>query len=151
MAKGKTPKRAPLTEFESGVAKKLKQRWLDIPIAERPTQWEMAAQWGEGGSQSVISQYLNGKIPLNIPAAYRFSRIFRCKPEEILDVPELHGRSAPLPDNVIQLKKSWPLPGVDPDALSELDPGDRREIAGMINEKIRQAQKANPKGKRSRG
>ena len=147
MPKGKTPKRPPLTEFESDVAKKLKQRWLNIPADVRPTQWEMAAQWGEGGSQSVISQYLNGKIPLNIPAAFKFAAIFHCEAEDILPIPELHGRPTPPLGNVIQLKKSWPLPGVDPEALRDLEAGDKREIAGMINEKIRQAQKANPKRK----
>jgi hypothetical protein len=140
--KGKTPKRPPLTEVERDAARKLKARWLAIPDGTRPTQEKMGEMWGEGGSQSLISQYLNGIIPLNVTAAIRFAHIFKCKPEDILDVPELHGRPtaepANLPSNVAHIQKPWPFTGVPRDLFDRLPDLDKGEIIGLMKIKIRE-------------
>lgn len=136
--KGKSSKRPPLTESEREAARKLKERWLAIPKATRPTQEEMCEMWGQDGkiTQSGISQYLNGAVPLNVTAAIRFASIFKCKPEEILDVPELRGRVAPdLPSNVVHIQKALPFPIELFDNLPDIIKG---EIIGTIKEKARQ-------------
>lgn len=46
------------------------------------TQDRIADLCGWSG-QSVVSQYANGKIPLNIPALLKFSQVLKCAPEEI--------------------------------------------------------------------
>jgi transcriptional regulator with XRE-family HTH domain len=45
------------------------------------TQEEAAALLGFG--QSALSQYLNGDIPLNLPAAVKFGKLLNCKPNDI--------------------------------------------------------------------
>jgi hypothetical protein len=139
MAKGKGDKgsrRPPLTAHEREVARQLKARWRAMPDAERPTQEKMGELWGEGGSQSVISQYLNGVIPLNVTAAIRFADIFQCKPHEILDVPELHGRPTPTISNVVQFQKDWPFLPVTRKQYDDLSDAAKQQIIGFIQAKL---------------
>lgn len=60
-----------------------------MPRAKRPTQDELAERYGEGGSQSLISQYLGGLIPLNLRAVLFFATQLEKSPAEIY--PELAG------------------------------------------------------------
>jgi hypothetical protein len=85
-------KRAKPTAADRRAAKRLKAFWQQIPRERRPTQDALAVAWGEGGSQSLMSQYLNGRIPLNIRAVMFFSREFNVSPLEIY--PELPGLEA---------------------------------------------------------
>jgi transcriptional regulator with XRE-family HTH domain len=85
-------RQAKPTAADIRAAKELKRRWLAIPRDFRPTQEQMAARYGEGANQSLMSQYLNGRIPLNIRAVMFFAREFGCAPREIY--PDLPGLDA---------------------------------------------------------
>ena len=85
-------RQAKPTAADIRAAKELKRRWLAIPRDFRPTQEQMAARYGEGANQSLMSQYLNGRIPLNVRAVMFFAREFGCAPREIY--PDLPGLDA---------------------------------------------------------
>lgn len=102
-------KKAKPTAADLRAAARLKKLWLAMPRDRRPTQDLMAEHWGEGGSQSLISQYMNGNIPLNIRAVMFFVRELGCEAEEIYpdlpglaDVTTLYRQNAALerPDGV---------------------------------------------------
>lgn len=83
-------KKARPTRADLKAAKRLKDIWRAIPRQERPTQEDLAERFPGGGSQSLVSQYLNGIIPLNVSAVVFFANEFRCKPEDIYpDLPAL--------------------------------------------------------------
>lgn len=86
-------KRAKPTEADKEAAARLKAIWKNLPAGTRPTQQQlaerMAEQWGRG-SQSLISQYMNGSIPLNLKAVLFFAKQLGVEPTEIRDdLPEL--------------------------------------------------------------
>lgn len=85
-------KKAKPTEADLRAAKRLKRLWLAMPRDRRPTQDQLADRYGEGGSQSLISQYMNGHIPLNLRAVLFFARELGCSPLEIY--PDLPGLDA---------------------------------------------------------
>lgn len=85
-------KRAKPTSEDLRAAERLKNLWRAIPRERRPTQEALAHRYGEGANQSLISQYLNGHIPLNLRAVLFFARELDCRPEEIYpDLPGLDG------------------------------------------------------------
>ena len=131
-------KRTPLTHVEVEAAKRLMHRWKSIPAKDRPTQEKMAELWGEGGSQSLISQYLNGVIALNVTAAIRFGTIFGCKPEEILDVPELAGRPAArasASSQVLLMHAPWPF-SIPRERFDRLSHNQKGQIEGVMKRQI---------------
>lgn len=88
-------KKAKPTPADVRAAARLKKIWLALPRDRRPTQDVLAEHWSEqwgGGTQSLISQYINGNIPLNIKAVMFFARELGCRPDEIY--PELPGLDA---------------------------------------------------------
>lgn len=85
-------KKAKPTEADIRAAARLKKLWLAMPRDRRPTQDQLADRYGEGGSQSLISQYMNGIIPLNLRAVLFFAREIGCDPHEIY--PDLPGLDA---------------------------------------------------------
>ncbi|AZY50107.1 hypothetical protein C0J09_13970 [Bordetella avium] len=77
----------PLTPTQLADASRLKslyEDWKDKRRArgESASQETVAALLGFS-SQSSVSQYVNGKIPLNINALVKFSELFGCAPEDI--------------------------------------------------------------------
>lgn len=76
-------RKAKPTARDLRAAKELKRRWLAIPRDLRPTQDQLGERYGEGGSQSLISQYMNGNIPLNPLAIMFFARELNCSPDDI--------------------------------------------------------------------
>ena len=90
-----------ITDADRKAAERLKSIWLRIPRAERPTQQALADAWDVGGeaNQSLISQYMTGRIALNYRAVLFFARQLGCEPEEIRsDLPEqAAGRSVSEP------------------------------------------------------
>lgn len=73
-----------ITQADLDAAKRLRALWDAKPRKERPTQEEMAGRLG-GSSQSLTSQYLNGKIALNYKAVLAFAEALGCLPEAIRD------------------------------------------------------------------
>ena len=105
-------RKAKPTVADLRAAKELKRRWLAIPKSMRPTQEKLGERYGEGGSQSLISQYMNGVIPLNAHALMFFARQLGCSPEDIYpDHPSMrpilhfygHGAAA----ETDQLDREW--------------------------------------------
>ena len=89
MAKRSSPQ--AVTDEDRRAAQRLKSHWLAMP--NRPTQQALADAWPFSTSeanQSLISQYLNGKIPLNHRAVLFFSKELGIPAEAIrTDLPEL--------------------------------------------------------------
>lgn len=75
-------KRRSLTLDEQHAAKRLRAMWDARKKALGLTQDKVAAQAG-WSTQSVVSQYLNGVIPLNAQAALIFSKALQCSPDEL--------------------------------------------------------------------
>lgn len=73
-----------ITPDDLAAAKRLRALWDAKPRKERPTQEGMAVRLG-GSSQSLASQYLNGKIALNYKAVLAFADALGCPPEAIRD------------------------------------------------------------------
>lgn len=82
-------KQAKPTEADLVAASNLRTLW-DAAVAEsirdpnrkRITQEDVAEVLG-GVSQSAISQYLNGLIPLNYAALHAFAKVIGCSPSDI--------------------------------------------------------------------
>lgn len=78
------------TKANQAAAARLKAIWRAMP--NRPTQQALADAWGESANQSLISQYMNGKIPLNYRAVLFFAEQLRCDQRDIRDdLPEQRG------------------------------------------------------------
>lgn len=74
-----------ITASDKEAARRLLELWERLPKGKRPKQEDIP----ELGSQSAVSQYLNGKIALNFYAVCVFAKIIGCKPEDIRsDLPE---------------------------------------------------------------
>lgn len=71
----------PLTAQQLEDASRLKQRYEEWKArrkaAKEPASQEVATEM-LGFNQSAVSQYLNGKIPLNVDAATKFATVFGC-------------------------------------------------------------------------
>lgn len=73
--------RRKLTEREVGAAKRLRERFNVCKRESGLTQMQLAKRLGI--SQSSVSQYFNGVIPLNWPIIVGFCRELTCSPAEI--------------------------------------------------------------------
>lgn len=73
--------RRPLTHDEQGDAKRLNAIWLRQKRALRLTQEQVAADCG-WYTQAAFSQYLLGRIPLNLPAALRIAKALKVSVSE---------------------------------------------------------------------
>lgn len=83
-------RKAQPTRADERAAKRLKTMWQSMG-RDKPTQESLAARFGSGGSQSLISQYMRGTIGLNARALLFFAQEFRCKASDIYpDHPDLH-------------------------------------------------------------
>lgn len=87
-----TKKRPPtITDADRRAAERLKNHWLSMP--NRPTQQALAEAWpfsGTEANQSLISQYMGGKIALNHRVVLFFANELGIRPEDIRDdLPEL--------------------------------------------------------------
>lgn len=79
-----------ITKADLQAAQRLKAAWLAMP--NRPTQQQLADAWGDEANQSLISQYLNGRIALNYRAVLFFAHALGCNPAAIRnDLPEQKG------------------------------------------------------------
>jgi len=71
----------PLTQAQLDDAERLKQRFADWQKRRKddghPASQEAAGEL-LGFNQSALSQYLNGRIPLNVDAATRFASVMGC-------------------------------------------------------------------------
>lgn len=109
-------KKAKPTEADRRAARRIKTLWLAIPRDRRPTQDQMVERWGEGGSQSLISQYMNGHIPLNLRAVLFFARELNVDPHEIYpDLPGLDAVTGQLPSRLAEPAAPYP------DEMHEVD------------------------------
>ena len=71
----------PITAKEREMADRLYSVWLKKKALLGLSQERVADLFG--CTQANISQYLNGKIPLNTDAIFKFSKILEIAPEEI--------------------------------------------------------------------
>jgi phage repressor protein C with HTH and peptisase S24 domain len=86
--------RRNITAADQAAADRLKAIWS--AMKDRPTQQQLADAWvgNKEANQSLISQYMNGKIALNYRAVIFFAKQLGCEPEDIRDdLPEQSGGS----------------------------------------------------------
>lgn len=89
--------RRPLTLNEKACAERLKRIWLQKARGLNLTQAEAASRLG-WRSQGTVGQYLNGTIPLNTDAKFKFAKLLEVLPSEI--DPELVGYIPPSANRV---------------------------------------------------
>lgn len=78
-----------LTPADTEAAARLKAIWGAMPKGVRPTQQQLADQFPGDANQSLISQYINGRIPLNYRAVLFFSKVLGVHESAIrTDLPE---------------------------------------------------------------
>lgn len=75
-------KKKPLDSKELEDSQRLRKIWDEKKVALRLTQ-EKAADALGFETQSTVSQYLNGRNPLNTDAILKFASLLGVKPEEI--------------------------------------------------------------------
>jgi hypothetical protein len=76
-------KKAKMSAADKEAYKRLRAIWDGFaPRKDRPRQDTIA---DDIGSQSAVSQYLTGRIPLNYHAVMVFAKHLKCKPEDIRD------------------------------------------------------------------
>jgi transcriptional regulator with XRE-family HTH domain len=80
-AMGKTTNRK-FTPADRQAAKNLREIW-DRKYRELGLTQASAAEKMEFQTQSAVSQYLNGAVPLRIAAALKFAKILKVKPTDI--------------------------------------------------------------------
>lgn len=82
-----------MTDADWAAQRRLSAIWAAAKAAAPHdiTQAKLAEQWGDDSiTQGAISQYLTGKIPLNLTAVLRFAQFLKRQPQEIRsDLPEL--------------------------------------------------------------
>lgn len=77
-----TRARRQLNSDEAGDAERLKKIWDEKSPGLKLTQFKASKEFGYA-NQSAISQYINGRIPLNIEAAAKFAKILHVGLDEI--------------------------------------------------------------------
>lgn len=96
------------------------------------SQEHAADQLGIG--QSAMNQYLNGRIPLNLPVAVRFARLLG------VGIEEFSPAVARLQESVSKVveklsgpgPQAWPFPEIDPARIAALDPASLLRLEGAI-------------------
>jgi hypothetical protein len=94
---GKKPAVRTITPADAAAAARLKALWLSIPKDRRPTQQVLADSFPGDANQSLISQYMAGRIALNYRAVRFFAHALGCPesairtdlPEQQLNTPKL--------------------------------------------------------------
>lgn len=116
-----------MTPADLAAAQRLRALW-DKKKTDRPTQETIAGRLGNV-NQSAISQYLNGKIPLNFFAVLVFADALGCEPRAIRDdSPEL--QYFPRHDKITQAA-GWPSKTIR-ERYDQLGPRDRSYIDDQI-------------------
>lgn len=132
----------PLTQQQLNDAQRLKaafRAWqARRAINHLPFSQDFCSEQLQFG-QSAMNQYLNGKIPLNLAAATKFSRL--------IGVPIGHYSPA-LERELSQLVRglpasaegeaAWPFPEIDQKKLADLDQASRLRLEGAILAAARQ-------------
>ena len=70
--------RRELTQYEKETAERLKAIWLSVKKRRNLTQEDLKLSMGFK-SQSAVSHYINGIIPLNTDSKIKFARFLNCK------------------------------------------------------------------------
>lgn len=102
-----------MTEADHVAAAKLLTIW-NRRKKESPKeiiQTKLAETWGDKEiTQGAVSQYLHGRIPLNLTAVLRFAQFLRCQPQEIRDdLPDLkQGTPGSLDAYAAEIFALWP-------------------------------------------
>lgn len=125
----KKPRRI-FSPAETAAVKVLKD-WYDLEgqkVGQEAICDKWAELWESPLTQSGLSQYINGVVPLNVVAAIRLAPIVGCKPRDILDVPEL--RDFPKAEQVDLT--AWPFKGIDKKRIAALEVSQKMEIVGAI-------------------
>jgi transcriptional regulator with XRE-family HTH domain len=122
----------PLNKSEIEVSKRLNRIW-HAKKKQLGLSQERAAEI-YGCSQGNISQYLNGKIPLNTDAIYKFAKMLCVSPSEIK--PELKEAASMLLADTGELTAKSLLP-----ILERLSPIEAAKFLGMaeaiVDEKLK--------------
>lgn len=126
-------RRAKPTPADLAAATRLRKLW-DEAVTDRATtenrltQDLMVERFNQAtgrGSQGLVSQYLNGRIPLNYRAVRIFAQEIGCRPEEIRsDLPEFDGQGSSSSDegwtDVLGVRQGFAMgAGVVPDEYAE--------------------------------
>ena len=112
----------PLNKAELEISARLSRLW-HAKKKELNLSQERAAEL-YGCSQGNISQYLNGKIPLNTDAIYKFAKILQISPFEIQ--PDLKIAVTPADLGLDELSAKSLLP-----ILEKLSPVEAAKFLGM--------------------
>ncbi|MNJ20868.1 HTH-type transcriptional regulator PrtR [compost metagenome] len=98
----------PTPEERLAEAKRLKDIYLECKRADPSLTQDRVADLCEWAGQSVVSQYMNGRIPLNLSALLKFSNVLKFDPQVVSPrlasflTPPVIGRPAtsitPIPD-----------------------------------------------------
>lgn len=116
-------KRRPLTPEEREAARKLSAEWAKFRDREKATQEWLGRETGLG-SQTVVSQYLRGHIPLNLKAILAFCRVLKISPETIS------------PELTQELSRSdWPF-AVSKERFDNLDQKEKARIDRFIKDTV---------------
>jgi transcriptional regulator with XRE-family HTH domain len=128
-------RQAKPTAADVEAARRLRTIIERIPRASRPRQEDLAEELGI--NQSSVSQYVNGRIPLNYRAVMEFARVLKVDPREIRDdLPEfaLAVRDvAPTTDAGIlaQFSPRWPF-AFEPRRFFRLDRAQRKQVETVV-------------------
>jgi hypothetical protein len=105
-----------ITDADRKAADRLRALWEAMPKGVRPTQQHLADQFPGDANQSLISQYMRGRIALNYRAVRFFAKALGV-PESAIrtDLPEqVLNASVPAPEG-----KNFSPPSSHPTGLSE--------------------------------
>lgn len=125
-------RKAKPTPADIRASKQLKNIWLRIPKTQRPTQDKIAERWMElwpesSMTQSGISQYMNGNVPLNPVAVQKFSVILECKPSDIRDDVPVVSQLKPT-----ERSEEWPFKDISPKRYQSMPPEWRLKAEGAV-------------------
>lgn len=116
-------KRRPLTPAERAAAQRLSEEWAKFRDRERATQEWLGRETGLG-SQTVVSQYLRGHIPLNLKAILAFCRVLGVSPDTIS------------PELTQELRQSdWPF-SITKHRFDQLDQKEKARIDRFIRDTV---------------
>jgi len=101
----------PLSQAQLGDASRLKSAWLAYKKSHPGASQEKLAFECGWKTQGTVTQYLNGKIPLNIPALLKFAAALHVKPESIS--PSLASQLQQVPATQFPLELSKRLAAAD--------------------------------------
>lgn len=113
----KKERKAKVTPADEDAAARLLAIWKRVSKAKGWTQEDIADKWGEKGiTQGAVSQYLHGKVPLNLKAVMRFAALFDCKTSDIRsdieglrDGADTQAIASDLLGKVVSLSSIWPF------------------------------------------